>query len=68
MANLNGLSKPKLKLRKLMKITRKKIKKILRCGKLQKLENRRGTLSGEKADLAGILNALQWPLQYLARN
>lgn len=68
MVNSSVLLKPKLKLRKLMKIMKRKINKILRFGKLLKLENQRGTLNGEREDQDGTLNALLWLLQYLARN
>ena len=41
------------------------IKMTLPFGKQQNQENQNGTLLGDKEDLAGILNAQQWLIQFL---
>jgi hypothetical protein len=50
-----------------MRLGRKRIKKILLCGRLPNQMNLGGILSGEMGDLAGILSAQLWHVVFLDR-
>lgn len=68
MANSKELKKQKLRKKKLMRKVKRKIKKILHFGKLQRQESQNGNQNGVKGDLAGIYNVQRWHARFSVKN